>query len=54
MSKENDDFYTMSNYILTKYNLHNKPWQIFNIDETDLTAESTEQLIYVSTGVRNA
>ena len=54
MSKENDDFYTMSNYILTKYNLHNKPWQIFNIDETDLTAESTEQVVYVSAGVRNA
>ena len=55
MSKENvDDFYTMFNNILTKYNLHNKPWQILNIDETDLTSESTEQMVYVSVGIRNA
>ena len=37
-----------------KYNLHNKPWQILNIDETDLTSESTEQMVYVSVGIRNA
>ena len=55
MSKESvDDFYTMFNYILMKYILHNKPWQIFNIDETDLTDESADQMIYVSVDVRNA
>ena len=55
MSKNNvKAFYDLYEKQLKEHNLSDKPWVIFNLDETGLTANKNDHKVYVGAGVKNA
>ena len=47
-------FYELYKEIIEEHNVKNKPWLLFNCDETALTADKTNQKVYVGVEVKNA
>ena len=47
-------FYKMYEDTLKEYNLTDKPWIIFNLDETGLTGGTTYSMVYVGKEIKNA
>ena len=55
MTQENvSNFYKMYENVLKEHNLFDKPWVLFNIDETGLTADKNNYMVYVGREVKNA
>ena len=55
MTKDNvSKFYKMYEDILKEFDLLDKPWALFNIDETGLRADNKSQMVYVGKDVKNA
>ena len=55
MTQENvDKFYDMFEDVLKEHGIADKPWLLFNLDESALTGETNDQMVYVGAGVKNA
>ena len=55
MTQENvSKFYKMYENVLKEHNLFDKPWVLFNIDESGLTADKNNHMVYVGREVKNA
>ena len=55
LSKENiASFYEIYKAALIEHDIENKPWVIFNVDETGLTADKISTKVYVGADVKNA
>ena len=54
-TKENvQQFYDMYEQVLRENDLLDKPWRLWNIDETGLTCDQMDQMVYVGPDVKNA
>ena len=55
LSKDNvAGFFAKYKIVLDKYHMGDKPWNIYNVDETGLQAERASQRVYVGKEVKNA
>ena len=55
MTKDNvSKFYDMYEDILKEFDLLDKPWTLFNIDETGLNTDQKNQMVYLGKDVKNA
>ena len=55
MTKKNvQTFYNLYEDVLKEHDLFDKPWVLFNIDETGLTCDKTDTKVYIGADTKNA